>query len=132
VIANKEPVLAIRSLTFIPWSKEHEIEDLLQIDIGIMPLTDDIWAKGKCGFKALQYMALAIPALASGVGVNAAIIDAGINGFLCTTEEEWFSCLKSLIDQPDLRRQIGNRGRQKIIDHYSVSSNTSTFLSLFA
>jgi glycosyltransferase involved in cell wall biosynthesis len=132
VIANKKPSLALQSLTFIPWSKDREMEDLLQLDIGIMPLSDDIWSRGKCGVKALQYMALGIPAVASPVGVNTEIIDHGVNGFLCTTEEEWLTCLKSLIDHPALRLQMGERGKKKVIDHYSVLSNTSTFLSLFA
>ena len=132
VIANKKPTLAVQSLTFFPWSKDHEMEDLLQLDIGIMPLSDDIWSRGKCGFKALQYMALGIPAVATPVGVNTEIIEHGVNGFLCTTEEEWFTCLKSLIDHPALRQQIGRRGREKVIDRYSVLSNTPTFLSLFA
>ena len=131
VIADKKPSLAVQSLTFLPWLKDREIEDLLQLDIGIMPLSDDVWTRGKCGFKALQYMALGIPAVASPVGVNTEIIDHGVNGFLCTTEEEWFTCLKSLIDHPALRERMGQQGRRKIIDHYSVLSNTPTFLSLF-
>jgi glycosyltransferase involved in cell wall biosynthesis len=131
VISNKKPEFTLRSLTFVPWSKETEIEDLLQLDIGLMPLADDIWANGKCGFKALQYMSLAIPAVASRVGVNGEIIDHGVNGYLCSTDEEWFSNLKRLIDQPELRHGMGLRGRQTVIDRYSVSSNTSTFLSLF-
>ena len=68
VISNKKPDFSLKSLTFIPWNKESEINDLLQMNIGLMPLSDDIWAKGKCGFKALQYMALGIPALVSPVG----------------------------------------------------------------
>jgi glycosyltransferase involved in cell wall biosynthesis len=131
IIANKMPSLAVQSLTFLPWTKEHEIEDLLKLDIGIMPLSDDVWARGKCGFKALQYMALGIPAVVSPVGVNTEIIEHGVNGFLCSTEEEWLACLKSLIDDPALREQVGRQGRKRVIDHYSVLSNTSNFLSLF-
>jgi glycosyltransferase involved in cell wall biosynthesis len=132
VIADKRPSLAVQSLIFLPWLKDREIEDLLQFDIGIMPLSDDVWTRGKCGFKALQYMALGIPAVASPVGVNKEIIDQGVNGFLCATEEEWFIHLKSLINHPTLREQIGQQGRRKVIDHYSVLSNTPTFLSLFS
>ena len=131
IIANKRPSLAVHALTFLPWSIEHEIEDLSKLDIGMMPLSDDIWTRGKCGFKALQYMAMGIPAVVSPVGVNKEIIDHGINGFLCSTEGEWLACLKSLINDPALREKVGRLGRKKVIDHYSVLSNTSNFLSLF-
>lgn len=131
VISNKKPWFQLRSLVFMPWSKETEIQDLLTIDIGLMPLVNDTWALGKCGFKALQYMALNIPAVASPAGVNKRIIDHGVNGFLCDSEEDWFSCLDKLVQEPDLRKQIGGEGRKKVISDYSISSNKKRFLSLF-
>ncbi|HEY5751332.1 MAG TPA: glycosyltransferase family 4 protein [Chryseolinea sp.] len=130
VIANKAPQLALQHLIFLPWKKESEIQDLLRLDIGIMPLTDDIWAQGKCGFKALQYMALGIPTVTSPVGINATMVDPAV-GFLAGTPEEWEMYLEKLIDAPLLRKQMGTQGRKKVIDQYSVGSNTSTFLSLF-
>ena len=130
VIADKKPSLPLNRIVFIPWSKTREIEDLLQFDIGIMPLADDIWAKGKCGFKALQYLSLNIPALASPVGVNSDIIDHGVNGFLCHDTDDWYEYLKLLIEDAGHRKQMGLNGRRKIIDHYSVSSNLSTFIKL--
>lgn len=132
VIANKKPELPLTNLVFIPWKEQTEIEDLSQIDIGIMPLTDDIWAKGKCGFKALQYMALQIPAVVSPVGVNTEIIDSGVNGFLCSSEEEWFNAINKLIKDESLRLRVGAAGRKKVMERYSVLSNSSTFLSLFS
>src|SRR5258706_1512975 len=131
VIADKKPSLPVQSLVYLPWFKDREIEDLLQFDIGIMPLRDDVWSRGKCGFKVLQYMALGLPAVSSPVGVNTEIIDHGVNGFLCSTEEDWFACLKNLIDHSALREKMGREGRKKVINHYSVVSNTPTFLSLF-
>ena len=131
VIADRRPNLRLNNMLFVPWSYESEIQDLLSIDIGIMPLPNDKWTKGKCGFKALQYMALKIPAIASPVGVNNQIIDHGINGFLCSTPEEWSSALTKLIKDKELRQQMGEHGRNKVIDHYSVESNSSLFLKLF-
>ncbi len=131
VIADSTPALNIDRLIFKPWSKETEISDLLLCDIGIMPLPDDEWSKGKCGFKALQYMVLEIPAIASPVGVNTEIIQNEDNGFLCTTDEEWMSALETLIVSAPLRKQLGKAGRHTVIKHYSVSSNSENFLSLF-
>lgn len=123
--------MPLKNLVFKPWKKETEIEDLALFDIGIMPLPDDTWAKGKCGFKALQYLAMEIPAVVSPVGVNSKIIEHGGNGFCCTTEEEWFEVLEILILNEAGRKIMGERGRRKVIEHYSVLSNSATFLSLF-
>src|SRR5690606_28051456 len=118
-------------LVFLRWNKETEAEDLLKIDVGIMPLPNDEWSRGKCGFKALQYLAMKKPCVASPVGVNSEIIEHGVNGFLAESSEEWFIHLENLVRDESLRLQMGQAGRKKIIDHYSVVSNTSTFLSLF-
>ena len=67
-----------------------------------MPLSDDLWANGKCGFKALQYMSLGIPTIASPVGMNTEIVDEGINGFLCTTEKEWYDSFYYLLSSKSL------------------------------
>ena len=131
IIADRKPELNLKTLHFIPWRSQSEIEDLMTFDIGIMPLPDDLWAKGKCGFKALQYMALNIPALASPVGVNTSIIDDGRSGLLCTSNTEWEAALSRLIIDKKLRQEIGESGRQKVIDRYSVLSNSSNFLALF-
>jgi glycosyltransferase involved in cell wall biosynthesis len=132
IIADQPPSLQLKRLTFIKWNLETEIEDLLKIDIGIMPLPDDEWSKGKCGFKALQYMSLEIPCVISPVGVNEDIIDHGENGFLAATQNEWVSCLSKIIEQPDIRQKIGIMGRQKIINQFSIESNRDNFLSLFS
>ena len=131
VIANKEPDFVLPRLRFIPWNKESEIEDLLTINIGVMPLTDDKWSEGKCGFKALQYMSLGVPAVVSPVGVNKEIVDQGSSGFLCATDKEWTDALRMLIQSDELRREMGRAGRRKVIYKYSVASNTDNFLSLF-
>jgi glycosyltransferase involved in cell wall biosynthesis len=131
VISNQNPHLRLLNFKFVQWNKETEIEDLSKIQIGVMPLTDDEWARGKCGFKALQYMSLGIPALASPVGVNTKIIKHGENGFLCGTDEEWKNTLIRLIENENLRTQIGINSIQTIENEYSVKANEGNFLSLF-
>lgn len=131
IIANKDPELPVKNFHFLPWKKETETEDLARIDIGIMPLPDDAWTRGKCGFKALQYMAMQIPAVVSPVGVNTEIVEHGLEGYWCTNDDEWYSHLEKLILDPQRRTEMGKRGRQKVIDHYSVSANADSFLSLF-
>lgn len=113
------------------WSKENELEDLLSIDIGIMPLPDNEWTKGKCGCKGLLYMSLKIPTIMSPVGVNKEIIQDGINGFLATDEEEWIEKISLLIENKELRQKIGNAGRQTVVEKYSVESQKETFLNVF-
>lgn len=132
VIANKKPSFENSTMKFIKWNSETEIPDLLSFDIGVMPLTDNKWTRGKCGFKALQYMALEIPTVASAVGVNTSIIDQGVDGFLCSSEDEWTRILSLLIQDAQLRTRIGKRGREKIVKNYSIDSNTRNFLSLFS
>lgn len=131
VISNQPPEMKLKNLYFIPWKEATEIEDLLQLHIGIMPLPDDLWAKGKCGFKALQYLALGIPALVSPVGVNAKIVAHGVNGYLCSSEQEWYSYLSQLLEDPSLRSKMGTAGRKKVEDEYSIKNNTANFLNLF-
>lgn len=132
IIADAPPMLTLQSVTFKPWSLQTEISDLMQADIGIMPLPDDLWAKGKCGFKALQYMALGIPAVVSAVGVNTEIVDDGKNGFCCLSEKEWITKLEMLIQDAALRKKMGHEGRVKVQKHYSVDSNAANFLALFS
>jgi glycosyltransferase involved in cell wall biosynthesis len=115
-----------------PWKLETEIYDLQEIDIGIMPLPDDEWSKGKCGFKGLQYMALEIPAIMSPVGVNKEIINDGVNGFLASNESDWIKKLSMLIDSIELREQIGKNGRITIVERFSVESQKNNYLNIIS
>jgi glycosyltransferase involved in cell wall biosynthesis len=131
VISNSPPAFDLRSLKYVKWAKGTEIDDLMEFNVGIMPLTDDPWARGKCGFKALQYMSLGIPALVSPVGVNTAIVDDGVNGMVCTDAEEWEQAIMSLILNNELKIKLGREARKKVENNYSVISNTQNFLNLF-
>lgn len=126
-----EPDMEFNSLRFIQWKKESEITDLMTFNVGVMPLLNDKWANGKCGFKALQYMSLGIPALVSPVGVNTKIVDEGENGFICKDAEEWKKALEKLMLDQGLLEKMGKNTRQKIERSYSVKSNESNFLGLF-
>lgn len=131
VISNQEPSFTIPNLRFIPWTAATEIKDLSAIDVGLMPLTDDEWARGKCGFKALQYLALGIPAIASNVGVNKNIVSHGETGFLVNHPEEWYVSLRYFFEHPDASYAMGMKGRATVEAFYSVTSLSPTYLSLF-
>ena len=124
----KNPELNIVGL---PWRLETELEDLISIDIGIMPLPDDEWTWGKCGLKGLQYMALEIPTVMSPVGVNKEIIEDGVNGYLAGEVSEWVEKISRLIIDPSLRLHLGKNGRQTVINKYSVISQQQNYLDQF-
>ncbi len=113
------------------WRAATEVEDLAKIDIGIMPLPDDEWAKGKCGLKGLQYMAIGIPTLMSPVGVNKEIIHHAVNGYLPGSEDEWTAILSELVEKPELREKIGAAGRKTVVDKYSVNAWKEKYLENF-
>jgi glycosyltransferase involved in cell wall biosynthesis len=115
----------------MPWRAQSEIEDLTPCDIGIMPLPDDKWSKGKCGLKALQFMALGIPTMCSPVGVNTEIIQDGENGFIADTEDEWVEKLAALIRSSDLRRRIGQAGRRTVEQEYSARVQAPRVFEVF-
>lgn len=115
----------------VEWRSETEIEDLRRIDIGLMPLPDDQWSKGKCGLKALQYMALGIPTVCSPVGVNSTIIRDGENGFLADGKDEWIEKLKKLIHSVELRKKLGLEGRKTVEETYSARVQAPRVFEIF-
>lgn len=123
-----EPSLDVVGL---PWRKETELADLAAMDIGIMPLPDDEWSRGKCGLKGLQYMGIGLPAVMSPVGVNSDIIEDGRNGFLASTTDEWVDKLSLLIDNSDLRRKMGIEARRTVEERYSVNIWKERYLRHF-
>ena len=132
VISNQAPALPLRSLRFVPWRKETEIADLLTFHVGLMPLLDDPWAQGKCAFKALQYMALGIPALVSPVGMNTEVVQDDHNGYVCREPADWHRRLRQLLTDAPHRQTLGQAARATIERRYSVRSNTPNFLNLFS
>ena len=121
VICSKGLIMDGVESVFKPWSYDNEVEDIRSLDIGIMPLVDDEWAKGKCGLKLLQYMACGVPVVASPVGVNKEIIRDGENGFLAATDEEWLGKLAILAGDDELRRKLGKKGREMVQGRFSLN-----------
>lgn len=113
------------------WNKAREIEQLSAIDIGVMPLTEDAWSLGKCGFKGLQYMAMESVAILSPVGVNKEIINHEKNGFLAETTGEWLRTLSLLIEDENLRKRVGKEARKTIEEKYSVNAFKTVYLNYF-
>lgn len=116
------------NVVFRKWQPETEATDILDFDIGVMPLTDDPWSKYKCGLKLLQYMAIGIPGVASPVGVNREIIREGENGFLADSATQWETALRKLVTERELRKKIGASARTTVEHSYSVSANLPNWL----
>lgn len=112
----------------VRWDPATEVEDLAELDIGIMPLPDDEWSKGKCGLKGLSYMALGMPTVTSPVGVSTTIIDDGVNGFLAASEDDWVERLAQLVDSSELRAKLGAAARKTVVSRYSVASQKGRYV----
>lgn len=112
-----------------PWRSATEVDDLLEMDVGLMPLPEDRFARGKCGCKALQYMGLGIPAVISPVGVNAEIVTEGENGFFATTDRDWHRALAALSD-PELRVRLGAAARATVEERYSAETGAAKLAAL--
>ncbi len=116
---------------FCDWSEKTEIELLQNMDIGIMPLPDTPWTRGKCGYKLIQYMACGLPVVASPVGANREIVEHGTNGFLAATDREWHEALTTLAANPDLRKKMGAQGRKKVESWYSLQVQGPRVAAMF-
>jgi glycosyltransferase involved in cell wall biosynthesis len=112
------------------WRLETEQANLVSFDIGIMPLWDSVWTRGKCGYKILQYMGVGTAVVASDVGVNSQIITHGENGFLARTQDDWVKTISSLIENAEQRRTFGIRGRELIEKRYSLEGFTRGYVKL--
>jgi glycosyltransferase involved in cell wall biosynthesis len=105
-----------------PWSEASEVSEIQRFDIGVMPLPDEPFERGKCGYKLIQYMACGKPVIASPVGVNRDIVQHGVNGFLAETESEWLNATRRLVDDPGLRARMGREGRRIAEVGYSLQA----------
>jgi len=114
----------------IAWSDESEIDEILDFDVGMMPLPDDAWSKGKCGFKLVQYMSCKKPVIASAVGVNCTLVKEGINGLLITDASEWFNAFEKLYLDKELRDKMAQNNFKKIEKEYNNTIHSQRYVDL--
>jgi hypothetical protein len=120
VVADRPPGIAQDRLIFEKWSGDGEKRSLLSFDVGIMPVTNDLWSLGKCGLKLIQYAAAGLPSVSHPIGVSSEIIEEGETGFLRETPEGWREVLERLGGDIDLRRRMGRRARSVAEERYSL------------
>jgi glycosyltransferase involved in cell wall biosynthesis len=132
VICSQFPDWADVAIEKVEWSSATEAHSLAAAHIGIMPLTDDAWSRGKCAFKLLQYMAAALPCVASPVGANMEAVLDGVNGFHAGNVDQWEQSLEKLIGSPELRARFGAKGRERVQQRYSMRSYRAGYLALLS
>lgn len=131
VIGAKLPVVFERcSVESWTWSLEAEIDLIHKLDIGVMPLVDTPFERGKCGYKLIQYMACGLPVVASPVGINQKIVRHGENGFLAGNEREWIEAITTLQNNPLLRKEMGSKGREMVEERYALQVTAPTIVNI--
>jgi glycosyltransferase involved in cell wall biosynthesis len=113
-----------------PWKLEDENDDLVSFDIGLMPLDEDLWSRGKCGLKIIQYLSVGVPVVCTPVGINSDIVKDGENGFWATNHQEWVDRLSNLIQNPNLRLQMGLKGIETVEREYSLAVASEKFFQV--
>lgn len=119
------------NVRYIPWSEETEVDVISNFDIGIMPLQDSVWEKGKCSYKLIQYMACGLPIVASPVGMNTEVVKPGENGFLATPNTAWKEALIFYKNNPIKRMEHGAKGYSLVKSNYTITSQMKKLLTLF-
>jgi glycosyltransferase involved in cell wall biosynthesis len=132
VVCDTFPTFDAMPVVPIPWSEATEAEALGVSDVGVSWIPDDLWSRGKCGLKTLQYQAAGLPVIANPVGVQSEMVVAGVSGFLAETDEEWLGAVKSLAADAARRRAMGAAGRASVESGYSVNAWAETFVAAVA
>jgi hypothetical protein len=114
------------------WTEEDEVADLQSFDIGLGPLTDDVWTRGKCGLKLVQYLAVGVPVICSPVGANKEIVTNGEVGFWAGNQREWIKKISILIENSELRKKMGEKGRERIERRYSLQAMAPQIVDMLA
>lgn len=118
-------------LYFIPWEEKSEVQNIAAFDVGIMPLEDNLWEKGKCAYKLIQYMACGLPVVASPVGMNTEIVKPVENGYLATTNEAWKEALMFYKNNPSKRKEHGAVGHTFVKNNYTITSQMKKLINIF-
>ena len=129
VIGGKAPKIPNVSVIELDWHEHAELDLINSFDVGVMPLPDDDWARGKCAFKLIQYMACALAVIASPVGANVDVVNAEC-GLLASTSQEWLDALRLMRDQPTVRAKMGEAGRARVVQDYSLHQNLPVLASV--
>ena len=130
LICDRFLTLQHMAVVSCPWEEVHEAAELASADVGISWLPDDLWSRGKCGLKVLQYMAAGLPVVANPVGVQAELVRPGETGFLAETPREWAEAVGRLAHDPDLRRRLGQAGRRRVEKEFSPAVGAGRWLAL--
>jgi glycosyltransferase involved in cell wall biosynthesis len=130
VVGDKQVNIEGLDIDAVDWEEEKELFYLHQIDIGVYPLPFEEWVYGKSGLKAIQYMALGIPTVATAIGANHRVIENGISGFLVKEEAEWIATLEKLLCDSSLRKNIGIAARKRVEDLFSIEANKTIYLDI--
>jgi glycosyltransferase involved in cell wall biosynthesis len=134
VVCDREPAfkkIPQASRSFVRWTAESEVRLVQEMDVGLMPLADTEWTRGKCAFKMISYMAVGLPVVVSPVGVNSLILRQGEVGLAAAALDEWYDALCALFDDEARAREMGAAGRRVVEEHYSVSRNVSALADIF-
>ncbi|MDZ4042089.1 MAG: glycosyltransferase family 4 protein [Eubacteriales bacterium] len=117
-------------IEYVAWSEATEVQEMQRFDVGVMPLVDEPWERGKCGFKLIQYMACGRPVVGSPIGVNKQIIEHGVNGFQANTNKEWVDAMQLLRKDAELREKMGECGRKLVEESYCIQVTAPKLVSL--
>jgi L-malate glycosyltransferase len=131
VIANREYQMPGIETIYQPWNESTEVQDLHKMDIGLYPIPANEFSLGKSSLKALTYMSVGIPVVATAYGTNFRVVEHGVQGFLAANDEEWKNRIIELIDNVSLRERMGKAGRKKVEDEFSVNANFPKYLQVF-
>ena len=130
LVGFDETICLNKNINVIRWEEETEIKNILNFDVGIMPLDNSLWSRGKCAFKLVQYMSCKKPVIASPVGMNCTIVNNNINGFLVNSEDEWFKAFEALYENHRLREEMGNNNYMKIKSDFNHGKNCIKYINL--
>jgi glycosyltransferase involved in cell wall biosynthesis len=134
IVAERRPnflYLSKKNIHFVRWSKTNEVQAVQQMNVGLMPLRNTDWERGKCAFKMLVYMAVGIPVIVSPIGMNNEILSKGTIGFGPVSHSDWIDSLMILYQNSTMRKQMGETGRKIVEDYYSTTITTEQLSNIF-